>query len=575
VDAISGATVTVIAENQVILRSGYEIARQVGILKAVERPAATLKPAGGERSWDQLLGEGNVQQLTVSGREVGVDTDGEPYIDLHFGYLNAPGVGRSVLGDSGYERLMADLKPGEHAIFIVANAPPRSRARGSCVAASTTASRSRRTSTLHLPRHRLPQPLQHPRGRRPRVPRVRHLHHPCGNFSAAYPWSLVFLANRVDQQTGARSFANFDREYWLAARDLEGGRPAYERPTPTWLRYGRARRPRLRCSWRCSALPSARICSATVWCGAPTTRTSAGCRFRNTSCGDQRRLVGFYAMAQPSITQVLTWFHASHLPVEVQLFLSDPFIFIFWWFIIATVFIWGAGCLRLAVPVRGAERAGIQDRRRARAQALPVQAAQALARQAQVDQVRDLRVAAGGVVLLHGLAERMAEVEPFKTTFLVGVWNRSWRSCCSGPRCWHWRCSWSGRSASTCARSGRAGDPVTFRFFGLKRKRECTSCKACAVGCGSLAIDARGRIDQRECLLCLDCMVMYYDAAPVRRCRRSASTASRPGCRSPASGRTATTFRLRRSPGHRPRRDDDTHTDQAGTRAWGGTGTEG
>jgi NosR/NirI family nitrous oxide reductase transcriptional regulator len=31
------------------------------------------------------------------------------------------------------------------------------------------------------------------------------------------------------------------------------------------------------------------------------------------------------------------------------------------------------------------------------------------------------------------------------------------------------------------------------------------------VGCGSQAIDASGRIDQRECLLCLDCQVLYYD----------------------------------------------------------------
>lgn len=31
-----------------------------------------------------------------------------------------------------------------------------------------------------------------------------------------------------------------------------------------------------------------------------------------------------------------------------------------------------------------------------------------------------------------------------------------------------------------------------------------------AAGCGSLAIDAQGRIDQRECLLCMDCMVLYY-----------------------------------------------------------------
>ncbi|HWJ95946.1 MAG TPA: 4Fe-4S binding protein, partial [Telluria sp.] len=53
--------------------------------------------------------------------------------------------------------------------------------------------------------------------------------------------------------------------------------------------------------------------------------------------------------------------------------------------------------------------------------------------------------------------------------------------------------------------------PSTFRLIGLKRKQECTTCHACAAGCGSHAIDAQGRIDQKECLLCLDCMVMYYD----------------------------------------------------------------
>jgi NosR/NirI family nitrous oxide reductase transcriptional regulator len=54
--------------------------------------------------------------------------------------------------------------------------------------------------------------------------------------------------------------------------------------------------------------------------------------------------------------------------------------------------------------------------------------------------------------------------------------------------------------------------PSTFRWFGLPRKHECNSCKACTVGCGSLAIDAAGRIDHRECLHCLDCLVLYTDA---------------------------------------------------------------
>jgi NosR/NirI family nitrous oxide reductase transcriptional regulator len=110
-----------------------------------------------------------------------------------------------------------------------------------------------------------------------------------------------------------------------------------------------------------------------------------------------------------------------------------------------------------------------------------------------------------------GLAEKLAEVEPFKTTFLVGV------STAPGPTA----CSWRPAGLSIfierpyckylCPLGAALAMPSTFRWFGLKRKHDCNSCKACAVGCGSLAIDADGRIDHRECLHCLDCMVLYTD----------------------------------------------------------------
>ena len=104
-------------------------------------------------------------------------------------------------------------------------------------------------------------------------------------------------------------------------------------------------------------------------------------------------------------------------------------------------------------------------------------------------------------------------MEPFKTTYLVGVLNRTW------PYMLFWFvlislsvfmerpfCKY------LCPLGAGLALPTTFRFFGLKRKKECgSSCQACAVGCGSLAIDETGRIDQRECLLCLDCMILYYD----------------------------------------------------------------
>ena len=61
-------------------------------------------------------------------------------------------------------------------------------------------------------------------------------------FSAAYPWSLVFLANKMDRQTGGRTFVNFDREYWLPDRYLEGGRPEIIEPEATWVTVWKSRK---------------------------------------------------------------------------------------------------------------------------------------------------------------------------------------------------------------------------------------------------------------------------------------------------------------------------------------------
>jgi NosR/NirI family nitrous oxide reductase transcriptional regulator len=111
-----------------------------------------------------------------------------------------------------------------------------------------------------------------------------------------------------------------------------------------------------------------------------------------------------------------------------------------------------------------------------------------------------------------GLAEILAEVEPFKTTFLVGVFNRSWPytlfvAVLLGLSIFMERpfCKY------LCPLGAALAMPSTFRWFGLKRKQECSTCHACAAGCGSLAIDRNGRIDHRECMLCLDCMVLYTD----------------------------------------------------------------
>jgi NosR/NirI family nitrous oxide reductase transcriptional regulator len=515
-DGITGATVTVIAQNQVMMKSAMNVARQVGIVKSQPKPAARFLDPAGKSDWARLADEGAVQHLTVSRAQVGLPDAPQPYLDLWFGYLNQPTVGRAVLGESGYQSLMARLAPNEHALFIVNNGSESFKGSGFVrggiydriqVQQDLDSYTFRDLDYLNLYDIAAPgAPAFHESG----IFIVRH----APGFSAAYPWQLVFLGNKIDQQTGQKTFAAFEREYWLPARYLQGGRPHVERPDPTWLKVWKDR--------------AGEIAAFVVFLLAVSLTYALRDKLvRRSSRKDKRWVnipkysawaisvgfVGFGAMAQPSVTQVLTWVHALVGEWRWELFLSDPLIFVFWWFILISVVLWGRGLFCGWLCPFGSLTEGLYKI----VGATPLKRFQKKPNARLHARLKWLKygVFAGllGVSLYSmTLAEQLAEVEPFKTTFLVGVLHRSWPfvlfwSLIIGVSLFVERpfCKY------LCPLGASLAIPSRFRLFGLKRKAECGPCAACAVGCGSLAIDDKGRIDQKECLLCLDCMVMYYD----------------------------------------------------------------
>jgi NosR/NirI family nitrous oxide reductase transcriptional regulator len=513
-DAISGATVTAIAENQVISRSAYEIGRQVGLIKSTPRPPARFTPVKDKLDWAGLLKEGSVQRLLVPAADAGAPDLSQPYMDLHFGYLNVPSVGLSLLGQHGYRRLMEDLKPDEHAIFIIATGQESFKGSGFVRGGIYDRVQVRQDPVTFTFRDLDYQNLYHleaagaPAFRESAVFIIRSK-----EFNPAWPWQLTLLANKASA-SGGKTFVHFDQELWLPARYLEGGRPHVERPEAVWKSI-----------WNHQKLEIGLfvlILSFTAFMYSQRDKLVRRSNRKSKPWISVPRhllwiasvgFLGFYLKAQPSITQVMTWFHSLLHQWKWELFLSDPFIFIFWWFIIITVLIWGRGVFCGWLCPFGS----LQQLALSVGKWIGLKRFQHLLPKRVHDKLRWLKYGIFAVLLgvsfySMEMAEHLAEIEPFKSTFLVGVWNRTWPF-------WLFVGAILGWSFFTerpyckyiCPLGAGLAIPGKFRLFGLKRKAECQTCHACASGCGSHAIDAAGKIDHMECMLCLDCMVLYYD----------------------------------------------------------------
>ena len=516
VDAISGATVTVIVQNQVMMNSGMAIARQTGIVAPTVREAAKYAITGKRLSWDELVKQGSVQHLLVQPEQVGLERNAVPFIELWFGDLNHPDVAISLLGENSFNNLRSQLKPDEHSLFIIRTAGIESFkgsgfVRGGMydrIGVKQDADSYTFRDLDYLNLYGI-EAQGAPSYNESAIFIIRSK-----AFSTAYPWKLSFLGNRVDRATGTRSFASFDAKYWLADELLQGGRPVVEEAAAPYVRIWKSRAVEI-------TLFSLLLILVTVVYAFRETLTRMSSHkntwpvniFKYSAWALSIAFVGFGVMAQPSITQVLTWFHSLLFQWTWSLFLTDPFIFVFWIFIIVTVFLFGRGLFCGWMCPFGSLSEAIYKV----GEKIGMKRFQSHLPHALHDKLKWIKYAIFfGLLTVSmfsmGLAEKLAEVEPFKTTFLVGITHRSWpyglfvalilgiSLFIERPYCKY-----------ICPLGAALAMPSTFRWFGLKRKQDCNSCKACAVGCGSLAIDKAGRIDHRECLHCLDCMVLYTD----------------------------------------------------------------
>ncbi|GAB6050642.1 4Fe-4S binding protein [Hydrogenophilus islandicus] len=527
IDGLSGATVTVVVQNQIVRAVARAIGRQVGLITQVERPEARFRVTGKRYRWSELEQLGVVQTLRIFPADLGLapaepengaSAAQTPALEVRFGLLDHPDVGKSLLGEADWENLQARLKPGENALFVIRTAGNESfKGSGFVRGGVYDRIQLRQLGDVftfrdldYLPLYDLVAEGAPPFDESG----IFIVRDPA--FSAAYPWEFVYLGNRiVDKLTGHREYVSFAQQFWMPESMLEGGRPVVPKPQPAWMRFWKSRTIEI-AGFVATLLALAAVYAARDRLTALATRKKKWPvdLFKYAFWVVSVFFFGWHLLAQPSITQVLTWFHSLLTEWRWELFLTDPFIFLFWIFIVLTIFVWGRGLFcGWACPFGSLSEILFKV-----AQWVGLKRFQFQLPMRWHLRLKNLKYAIFlGLLAVSAfsmpLAEKLAEVEPFKTTFLVGIFERGGLFAAYAlallalslfmerPFCKY-----------LCPLGAALALPSTFRWFGLRRKAECTRCTACAQGCGSLAIDRAGRIDYRECMLCLDCMVLYHDA---------------------------------------------------------------
>jgi NosR/NirI family nitrous oxide reductase transcriptional regulator len=529
-DGISGATVTVMAVNDTVMAAAREVARSRGIIEgpvATQREPATIKDElYREKSWKELLGEGSIRHLHLTAAEVterfaqeGVTAqwqgselaslEGEDtFIDLYYAYLNAPTIGRNLLGQSRYNRVMSKLEEGEHALLIMGTGPYSFKGSGYVRGGIFDRIRLEQgidTVTFQdLDHNRIGDiALQgHPDFTEIGIFRVRQKF----ELDPGSAWDLILRVGRSVTPL-KKEFVNFNARYQLPEQYFTAAKQP--RDLATWQRVWLKKR------YQIAILVTALVLLTGVlvfqeWFAK---RPRVLFWFRRGFLLFTLVWIGWYALAQLSVVNVLTFVNAVFGGFTWSTFLMDPLVFILWTFVAASLVLWGRGVYCGWLCPFGA----LQD--------YANYIGRYLLRLPQIHipfKVHERLWAIKYVILLvlfglslqsMTLAEKYAEVEPFKTAITLHFMREWGFVLYAGLLVVASAFNHKFFCRYACPLGAGLAIPARIRLFDwLKRHKECGNpCQICANECEVQAIHPEGHINPNECHYCMDCQITYWN----------------------------------------------------------------
>lgn len=535
IDAVTGATVTVMVINEIVMRAAHTVAVDLGLIEAGAnaRPKIALvrEDVFQPSNWTELTGNGAIRRLHLTRGQIdeafkgteaeGIDeaspeTADETFIDLYATYLNVPTIGRNLLGERQYAELMAGLKPGEHAFAVLANGEYSFKGSGYVRGGIFDRVQLRQFGDIisfrDLDFIRLSD--VYAEGMPDFYEMAIFIARDHVAFDPGSPWNLELLVRR---QIGPVTsiFTSFEMPYLMPEGYVE--RPPLtaeelaaieEANRPMWLNIWYQK------SFQIGVIVAALLLLTMILFLQDkfTEKPHFLHWLRRGYLLFTVLFIGWYMLGQLSVVNVLTFVHALFQDFRWELFLSDPVIFIIWTFTAATILLWGRGVFCGWLCPFGALQELINEA--ARKLKIPqYELPFAVHERLWAIKYIILLVLFGLSLESMMLAEKAAEVEPFKTAVML-KFDRQW-----------WFVAYAVfllviniftrkvYCRYVCPLGAALAIPTKLRLFDwLKRRKECgTPCQLCAKECEIQAIHPDGHINANECHYCLDCQMTYHN----------------------------------------------------------------
>ena len=520
VDGISMATASTRVINESILAASLAVARRklgfgavnVG-LKVEARPdrfeALTFAQLV-ERGWVKRFTVTNGQaEAAFADTAVSGQGDGPadaPLTDLTLAYLNVPSIGRNLLGEAAFAKLMHELGPGDHAVMVVSDGPENPL--GADFVLGSTPDRlsvvqgglAVNARDMAIERHGLGiEGL--PAGPWTILKIVSQ-----AGFDPSAPWTLTEkLVRERGQILAEKVTKDFPVDYALPA-DLFIRQQADD--GPSWTESWRAR------GWEIGVIVASLGLLVPVLVRqrglvAEPRRFSV---FRLAFLALTLGFVGWFAQAQLSIVTVVGVVRALATTRDFGFLLYDPPSLVLWAVALASLVVWGRGTFCGWLCPFGALQefvALLAKPLRIRQRTVPQRLDRMLRRLKYGVLAAIVAAAATGSPLADGLSE----MEPFKTAITL-YFVRSWPFVAYAVGLlvlnlfvYKGFCRYLCPLGASLALGGR------LRLFDwIPRRAECgTPCQLCKVRCRYGAIAPSGKVDYPECFQCMDCVTIIHD----------------------------------------------------------------